>query len=331
MRAFAVLEPSQVAGARHGALAAARELGLAEEDAGRAALIVTELGTNLCKHAGGGEILIGASATAIGACLDILSLDKGAGIANLDMCIADGYSTAGTRGTGLGAIRRQATTFAIYSPPGRGAAVHARVCAGRTQYRARERTCWAVLSRPVEGEDVCGDSCSVRETGRYFAAMVADGLGHGQFAAAASRQAAATFQATRSPEADELVESIHGALRATRGAAVAVTSIDFSQRMATFCGIGNIAGSLSADGAVRKLTSLNGTAGLVARGVRGFQYPIAGETLLIMHSDGVSANWALDRYPSLAHQEPMLIAALLYRDFGRARDDALILVARVAP
>ena len=41
-------------------------------------------------------------------------------------CLTDGYSTAGTPGTGLGAVRRLANEFDIYSAPGEGTIVMAR-------------------------------------------------------------------------------------------------------------------------------------------------------------------------------------------------------------
>jgi hypothetical protein len=49
-----------------------------------------------------------------------------------------------------------------------------------------------------------------------------------------------------------------------------------------------------------------------------------------MHSDGLSAHWSLDSYPGLRARHPALIAATLYRDLARERDDVTVLVAREA-
>ena len=49
--------------------------------------------------------------------LDVLALDRGPGMSDVDRCLADGYSTAGSPGTGLGAIGRLADQFDIYSSP----------------------------------------------------------------------------------------------------------------------------------------------------------------------------------------------------------------------
>ena len=56
--ATGVNDPSATAAARRSATALAVKLGFDEPDVGRVALVVTELATNLLKHAGGGEILV---------------------------------------------------------------------------------------------------------------------------------------------------------------------------------------------------------------------------------------------------------------------------------
>lgn len=328
MRAFPVTDHSQVASARREGSALGKSFGWSEEDIGRVALIATELATNISKHAGGGEILVGASLDSRDPCVEILALDKGAGM-EIDACLADGFSTAGSQGTGLGACRRQATTFEAYSAAGLGTAIHIRVCPGRKPYTSKQHTPWGAVVRALAGEEVSGDAVAVRESGEDFVALVADGLGHGTFAADAAHHATDTFRQTISSDAEDLIASIHASLRATRGAAIAVTNMNVGKRIATFCGIGNISGSLNFSGQIKRLTSMNGTAGLVARRVQAFQYPYENDALLIMHSDGVSSHWNLEKYPGLAQQTPMLIAAVLYRDFGKPRDDASILVARM--
>jgi hypothetical protein len=49
-----------------------------------------------------------------------------------------------------------------------------------------------------------------------------------------------------------------------------------------------------------------------------------------MHSDGISARWRADAYPGLAKAHPALVAGIIYRDFGRPRDDATVLVLRAS-
>src|SRR5580698_3762851 len=148
MRAFQIVDHSHVAEPRREASALAKSLGFQDEDIGRIALITTELATNLSKHGGGGEILIGASLDSKEPCVEILAVDKGPGM-DVDACLADGFSTAGSQGTGLGACRRQATTFDAYSADGFGTAIHIRVCAGRKPYKSKQHISWGAVVRPL--------------------------------------------------------------------------------------------------------------------------------------------------------------------------------------
>src|ERR1700752_518254 len=78
--------------------------GFNESETGTVALIGTELATNILKHAKRGEILMRLLDRGDIIGVEFLSLDQGPGIANLTQCFRDGYSTAGSPGTGLGVI-----------------------------------------------------------------------------------------------------------------------------------------------------------------------------------------------------------------------------------
>ena len=161
--------------------------------------------------------------------------------------------------------------------------------------------------------------------------LVSDGLGHGVLAAAASEVAVAVFRRHAALAPPDLLELVHRALHATRGAAVAVAEIDRSRRVVRFAGIGNIAGTILADGKTRSLVSHHGTAGHDARRFQEFTYPWPAGATLVLHSDGLISHWTLDRHPGLAARHPMLVAGILYRDFRRGRDDTTVVVFREAP
>src|SRR5262249_33277923 len=129
VRRFAITEPGQAAEARRGGVALARDLGFDETAAGRVALVVTEAATNILKHAKDGEVLLIPVETDGGG-RDVLALDRGPGIPDVGRALGDGYSTAGSSGTGLGAMRRLSTLFDVHSAPGVGTAVLARVGGG---------------------------------------------------------------------------------------------------------------------------------------------------------------------------------------------------------
>lgn len=320
-----VTEPTGVGEARRRASRLAEGAGLGEETVGRVALVVTELAGNLVKHTReGGELVVRLLRGAAVPGVEVLALDQGAGMDDVARCLRDGYSTAGSPGTGLGAVARLSDLFQVHSAPGAGTAVLSRVGTAPGS-DAREL---GVVNRPKPGQTECGDSWTLRQERGRTVLLVADGLGHGPGAATASREAVRVLRESgeRSPAA--LLERMHGALRATRGAAVAIADVPGVDGELRFAGVGNIAGSvLGADGS-RSVVSLNGIVGHEMRRVQEFTYPWAHGSTLILHSDGLSARWDLARYPGLATRHPALIAGVLYRDFNRGTDDTTVAVLR---
>src|SRR5690606_10679888 len=114
---------SDVAEWRRRVAALAERAGLDETATARVALVVTELGTNLVRHAGGGWGDASAREGRPGHGVDVLTVDGGPGIADLGRALGDGYSTAGTPGTGIGAVRRQSACFDVFTQAGRGTVV----------------------------------------------------------------------------------------------------------------------------------------------------------------------------------------------------------------
>jgi anti-sigma regulatory factor (Ser/Thr protein kinase) len=330
-----VADSSEISAARRATGELTRKIGLDEERSGRAALLVTEMATNLLKHADGGEIVIERFADgAGGAGLEILSLDKGRGIADVSRALEDGFSTAGSLGSGLGAIRRQADGFAIFSRPGLGTAILARLFDTKGQARSTDQSNDLVVggvTDPYPGETQSGDAWVYAPSTRGHTLLTVDGSGHGEQAAQAADIAVAAFHANIDDDCPRLVEKIHRALAPTRGAAVAVARVDAREKLVRFLGVGNItAATLFNDGTVRRMVSHNGTAGHIAPRIREFTYPFSGTVTIVLHSDGLSAKWDLATYPGLAANHPSLIAGILFRDHRRGRDDASVAVMRVA-
>ena len=330
MHAIAVRDSSQVAEARRGAVATAQGLGFGEEDAGRVAIVATELATNMLKHGAGGELLVGSYDDRTGSGVECLALDRGPGMADVEASSRDGHSTAGSPGTGLGAILRGSHAVEIYSRPGLGTAILVRLRQGRPAHaKPSLEPVSGAVNLPKPGEEACGDAWCRRAHAGGFKLMVADGLGHGPSAAEAAHAAVRVFLAEQAGTPSWILERMHAALRPTRGAAVSVAEIDLDRRQVVYAGIGNVASVLvGEDGATRRMVSHNGTVGHVAKRVQEFTYPFEGVPLIVLCSDGLGTSWRLDTYPGLAIRHPTLIAGVLYRDFNRARDDATVLVAR---
>lgn len=328
MQAFSITHSSEVAHARRGVSAMASKLGFNAEDIGRVALVATEICTNALKHADGGTLLArrlqGPTATG----LELLGLDRGPGIVDLSRALQDGYSTAGSPGTGLGAIERMSERFDIYSKPDKGTAVLAEVWQDAKAQRTGLDIGAIVIAKA--GEDACGDQWCYVERPHGFAVLAVDGLGHGHHAARAASEACRVFEASPQGSLADIVQRMHEALRPTRGAAVALVEVDWNAKVAIAAGIGNIVAAVAQHDATKRIALDNGIVGHTAPRFRELTYPWSEDAALLMHSDGLSGSWQLDRYPGLLQHSAPLIAGVLYRDFDRARDDALVVVIKRA-
>lgn len=325
-----VVEQTQPSAARFVARSLADAVGFGEEDSYRAGLVATELATNLVKHARGGELLasiIGSDGTAA---LELIAVDRGPGIRDVARAMTDGHSTAGSPGQGLGAIRRMSETFDVHSSEGRGTVVLARVAPRKRTAPSAFRFECAGVSVAKAGEPVCGDSWAAREFDDHMSLAVADGLGHGLHASDAAMAAIRAFERNATATPTRILEAMHEAARPTRGAAAAVALVNGRTGLLTFSGVGNIAASIVAPGQpVRHTVSQPGTLGHQTRGIREYSYPWSGESLLVMHSDGLASHWTFDGLETLARRHPAVIAAVLYREFSRQRDDVTVVVARM--
>ena len=323
--AFAISDISQVGQARRAALRMAEELGLTEQQRGAVAIVVTELATNLVRYAKSGQLLVGASGHGV---IDILAIDKGPGL-DVGRCMQDGFSSGGTAGNGLGAVRRMSDEFDIYSATESGTAIFARVGAPAAAITSRGPPfLWGAVSIPAPGEAVCGDAWDLIVTEADLRIMVADGLGHGPEASRASKTAIEVFQKRASSDPKAFIEQAHTAMTATRGAAIAAGQFSRQADRFVYAGIGNISGSLLSHADSRGLMSHNGTVGGQMRSVQQMEYNWSAGWLLVMHSDGIQTRWDLNKYPGLFTRHPAIFAAVLARDFNRGRDDATVVAVR---
>jgi anti-sigma regulatory factor (Ser/Thr protein kinase) len=322
-------DSTHTAEARRKALELASRLGFEQTEAGKVGLVVTEAAKNLLKHAGGGDLIVRAIQHGGDSVLETLALDKGPGIEDVARSFQDGYSTTGTPGTGLGAIARLSSLYDIYSQRSQGTALMAQVAARPRLRETGNRTRFRVggVSVAKHGEPVSGDEWEFFEYADGCRLMVADGLGHGLLASDAAHLAVSFTSAPGGEDGAKLMERIHGALRPTRGAAVAMAEIDRERGGLRYTGLGNISGTVIApSGAVQHLVSHPGTAGHEVHKITTFNYPWLPGSILIMHSDGLSSHWSLEKYPGLSSRHPSVIAGVLYRDFHRQRDDTTVVV-----
>jgi anti-sigma regulatory factor (Ser/Thr protein kinase) len=325
-----VSERSQAGEARRLALTWAEKNGCHPDQQAKLALVVSELAGNLVLHTTqGGSLLLRMLENCGPEAIEILSLDQGPGSANFGACMRDGYSTSGTAGTGLGAVRRASEYFETHSQPGIGTAILSQLCPNLPATAKPYQ--FGLANVPKKGEYVCGDACGYADLGGgRFRFIAADGLGHGPLAADASQGALTVFKANAGVDMPQLMEKIHAALRPTRGAAVSMAEVDIGLQRVSYMGVGNIASSLvRPNGDISHLVTLNGTVGVVLPRLQQFTYPWSADTLLVMTSDGVKNHWRLDKYAGLMNRHSSLIAGVLFRDHSRKTDDTTAAVFRI--
>jgi anti-sigma regulatory factor (Ser/Thr protein kinase) len=322
-----VAEASAAGEARRAAVGLANRLGFDELAAGRVATVVTEVATNLVKHARDGEIWVRGARVDGRDGIVILAMDRGPGMADLARCLADGYSTAGSPGTGLGAIRRMSSAFDVYSDA-RGTVMMASIGGAGGSLDAFDV---GGLSVAYPGETSCGDAWDWVRHDRGTSVLVIDGLGHGAGAADAAEHGVAIFREHAGRPPAELLERIHDGLRATRGAAGAIAEFDRFRRVVRYCGIGNVEASLLANGSSKSLVSHHGILGHQVRRFQELEYPWERGAVGVLHSDGISGRNGFAPNPDVLGHHPLLLAASIQRDHRRGRDDATAVVVRERP
>lgn len=327
-----LVESSQIGDARRQAARLAMGLGFDELALGRLALVVTELATNLVRHAKDGLLLIGAYTQAQGAAIELISVDRGPGIRDVQQSMLDGVSTGGTQGNGLGAVKRLSGQFLMFSKLGFGTVIVARLTADNSSMNTPTHRdaplAYAGICVAAPGEAVSGDGWAYRHSGASASLVVADGLGHGPQAAEAADAAIKVFMGKSDAGAEEVVESCHAALRSTRGAALAAIDIDVEARSVTYCGAGNISTRIISGVEDRSLLSQHGTVGLQIRRIQKLRYELPPHALLVAHSDGIVTSWDLKDVPELLACDPIILAAHLVRNKLRGRDDATVVVVQ---
>jgi negative regulator of sigma-B (phosphoserine phosphatase) len=190
---------------------------------------------------------------------------------------------------------------------------------------------WAVASRPMQGQDVCGDVATVHLSDSRCVLAVIDGLGHGPEAARAATLAAEVVEQHQSEPPDALLSLSHRQLRYSRGAAATVAIIDRPSGTLDWLGVGNVDGVVvRADEDARPRTH-----GVFLRGgVLGDRMPRLhrpeptpledGDCILIA-TDGVRGDLAAAARSDL---DVDVLARRILDAYGIPEDDALIFVAR---
>lgn len=324
--------PADVTAARRKARLLASATGFAEAAAEQIALVVSELGSNLHKHAGGGILSVQAVAQDGRRGIRIEARDRGPGIAQPEQAMVDGYSTAGTLGDGLGAVNRLVDALEIASDGSSG--THVVACkwlweaapapAGTPE---NPYDCGAA-SRAHPEMTVNGDAFFIKHWPGHSLVAVIDGVGHGQFAHRAARASYAYLENHYRLPVDELFTGVARACLGSRGAVMAIAALDWHSRNIAFASVGNIE--------TRLFNASRDKLFPVRRGIVGMQMPkprVSTEQwerggVLVMQSDGISTRWPLTELNAMLHLPASAIARRILNRHGKEQDDATVAVIK---
>ena len=320
----------------------AERLGFNDTELAEIDIVVQEIGTNAATYAITDCWLHYSAPVGRAIGLELFYWDTGPGIYNIDRAVRDGVSTSGSLGAGLGAIKRLMHQFDLYSTvrtteklslaalrrTTHGTALLARKWIAGAKPEALSMNHLGVWSRPHPGEQINGDAYFIQTAGAQTLFAVVDGLGHGRGAKEAADTALDCLSDWTGEPLEEIFEAVHAALRATRGAVMGVCVIDRASEEMRYAGVGNIAARVF--NAPERVTPIaaNGTLGARMGRVRVWTQKWSEDATLVMASDGLSEAWDIKSYPGLLECHPQIVAGVLMRDYGRASDDATVLVVK---
>ncbi|GHD54142.1 ATP-binding SpoIIE family protein phosphatase [Streptomyces galbus] len=307
-----------------------------------AALVATELATNLVKHASEGRIVINLASpsdtrTQTVSCVQITSLDHGPGISDVSAALRDGYTTANSLGAGLGTCLRIADEFDLHSRKGTGTVAVARISppqpppAASWPPRPHTGARAGGITTSLSQAEHCGDAFAWVRSGSTVTLLLTDGLGHGPKAAEASTAAVQEVHRHAGRAPTDLLRLLHTALNSTRGAAIGIAQLDEDTDQLSFAGVGNIGARLRTRDGWQPLISHPGILGArFPTTVPLQQAPWRPDSLLVLHSDGLPARWTPPDDPRLTAHDPAVTAVVILRDAGSGarplRDDTSVAV-----
>ena len=290
-------------------------------------LVATELGTNLLRHASRGTMTISALPGGDPAGIRIETEDSGPGIHDVEQAIADGYSTAGGLGLGLGTVNRLMDELEVASAPGGGLHVVCQRWARPPLTGAFDRRLpFGVATRACRRSKENGDTFLIRQWDGKALVGVIDGLGHGHFAQRAALSARQYVEQHFDQPLDKLFRGAGRACRATRGVVMALARFDLERKRVELASVGHIEVRLAGTSEKLNLHVRRGIVGLNAPEAVVTENPWTGAGWLVMHSDGLTSRWDWEQFREVAHQAPSAIAQRMLLTLGKPDDDATVVV-----
>ena len=333
-----IVQVSHVSGvpaARQAARALAAALGFAAQDSAEVTIAVSELATNLVKHARRGTLTLTSLVDGERVGIQVTAQDSGPGIADVAQALTDGFSTVGSLGYGLGAVNRLMDELDITSQSGQGTCIVCRRWARMAGPRALPcRLDCGAATRAHPSMAVNGDAFVLKQWHEGALVGVIDGLGHGQFAHRAAQTAWQYVESHFDQPLAAIFRGVGRACHATHGVVMALARFDFhppsSAVRLTFASIGNIAACLFGSPQPVHFIVRRGVVGLHAPTPMVMEHRWEPHSVLVLHSDGMTTQWRWEAFPHLTAAPATVIARQLLRTLARDNDDATVVVVKGA-
>lgn len=297
---------------------------------GEVEIIVAEITSNLVKHTDKGGFVLVRVLRGASAGIEFIAIDGGPGMNRPAKMMEDGHSTSNTLGQGLGAVRRLSDVFDLYSLPSWGTILFSRIYLDKKMILPQSRMEVNAINVCKTNELVCGDQWWAESDGKKCRFTMIDGLGHGIFANTAAKEAVDTFRHAPQATPVEQLRAMHLRLKKTRGAVVTVAYLDLINQQLRYSGVGNITMKIVSPSRAQGCLSYNGIVGhTMPATLNNHNLVLDRKTdMVVMHSDGLSTRWDLQKYPGIHQHHGTTICAVLYKDFDRNNDDSTVLVAK---
>jgi anti-sigma regulatory factor (Ser/Thr protein kinase)/serine/threonine protein phosphatase PrpC len=332
LRKVEVKHSSDLSALRKASNTTAAAIGFDEKENEEIVLAVSELASNLVRHAGGGTVILTPFSDDGRSGIQIESMDKGPGIPDMERAMTDGFSTVGSLGYGLGTVNRLMDEFDIRSQPGAGTYIVCRrwVHANRPNNKFCPLS-FGAATRPHPRMGLNGDAFIIKQWEESALVGVIDGLGHGQWAQRAAQTARRYVESHFAQLPEETFRGVGRLCRATRGVVMALARFDWEKEKLTFASIGNIETRIFNSPEPVKFVIRRGIIGLNAPNPVVTQHHWVPGSIMVMHSDGVETHWQWEDFPELANEAATITAQRLLHVLAKEEDDATVVVVRGKP
>jgi len=243
----------------------------------------------------------------------------------------DGYSTKGSLGIGLGAVKRLMSDFELNSKNGvKKKLFGTKIVTRKYISQKREiykddmiRTHFGIFTRSKFGEEYNGDGYYLKYFDKKTLAVVIDGLGHGKSASEATVKTHQYLEENYDKPLKVIITDLHERLKRTRGVAISLAIIDDAKCTLEYLAIGNVLTKKYNQRDSKTFVNYNGTLGHALRSFKVIEYPWPKGSVLIITSDGISSKYEPQ---NIYGRNPIIIANSILKNYGKVHDDATVLV-----